>query len=224
MFGSGANHAIYAQFMAQSSLANCGKKVGLLRIAFYVMIRLLRLEMPLKATVHQQKFRSLPLNESALMAVFDIQEAKFWKCLYILLRSVFPALKLLRYCDANKPSMDKIFFLSHRTTQAIEKSLESLNDKKLFGSLTPDRNLMHGDINLDGADDSDDEEEVAFADSDDDDDDDTESNDEGTPSIRSFGRTVLFHWNRRRTKIEHEYATAGWALSVVKYGSMIVSG
>ena len=125
MFGSGANHAIYAQFMAQSSLSNRGKKVGLLRGAgtrmamwFYAMIRLLRLEMPLKATVHQQKFRSLTLNESARMAVMDIQEAKFWKCLYILLRSVFPALKLLRYCDANKPSMDKIFYLSHRTTEA----------------------------------------------------------------------------------------------------------
>ena len=222
MFGSGANHAIYAQFMAQSSLSNRGKKVGLLRGAgtrmamwFYAMIRLLRLEMPLKATVHQQKFRSLPLNESARMAVLDIQEAKFWKCLYILLRSVFPALKLLRYCDANKPSMDKIFFLLHRTTQAIEKSFDSLNDKELFGSLTPDRNLTHGDINLDGANDSDDEEEVAFADSDDD--DDTESNEEATPnnSIMSFGRTVLFHWNRRRKKIEHEYAITGWALSVV---------
>ncbi len=121
MFGSGANHAIYAQFMAQSSFANHGKKVGLLRGAgtrmamwFYAMIRLLCLEIPLKATLHQQKFRSLALNESARMAVMDIQDAKFWKCLYILLRAVFSALKLLRYCDANKPSMDKIFFLSHR--------------------------------------------------------------------------------------------------------------
>jgi hypothetical protein len=149
------------------------------------------------------------------MAVMDIQDAKFWKCLYILLCAVFPALKLLRYCDANKPSMDKIFFLSHRTTQAIEQSLDSLNDNTLFGSLACDRNLRQGDINVDGADDSDDGEEVGFADSDADDDDDTESNDDEAPSIRSFGRTVLFHWNRRRTKIEHEYAITGWALSVV---------
>ena len=49
MFGSGASHAIYAQFMAQSSLSNRGKKVGLHRGAgtrmamwFYAMIRLLR--------------------------------------------------------------------------------------------------------------------------------------------------------------------------------------
>ena len=223
MFGSGAIHTIYAQFMAQSSLTNQGKKVGLLRGAgtrmagwFFAMIRLLRLEMPLKATIHQQKFRSIAnLNESARMAVMDIQEPKFWKCLYILLQSVFPALKLLRYCDANKPSMDKIIFLSHRTTQAINKSLDSLNDKELFGSLTPDRNLTRGDINLDGANDSDDEVDVNFTDSDDD--DDTEESNEATPnnSAMSFGRTVLSHWNRRRKKIEHEYAIAGWALSVV---------
>ena len=125
------------------------------------------------------------------MAVLDIQEAKFWKSLIILLRSVFSALKLLRYCDANKPSMDKIFFLSHRMTQAIEKSFDSLNDKELFGSLTPDRNLTHGDINLDGANDSDDEEEVSFVDSEDD--EDTESN-EVTPnnSIMSFGQSLVF--------------------------------
>ena len=147
------------------------------------------------------------------MAILDIQEAKFWKYLYILLQSVFPALKLLCYCDANKPSMDKIYFLSHGTSLSIEKLIEFLNDKELFGSLTPDGNLTQGDINLDSADDSD-EEEVAFADSDNN--DGTENN-EGTPfnSIMSFGKTVLFHWNRRKKRIEHEYAIAGWALSVV---------
>ena len=47
VFGSGANHGIYAQFMAQSALSNSGRAVGLLRGAgtrmalwFYAMIRL----------------------------------------------------------------------------------------------------------------------------------------------------------------------------------------
>jgi hypothetical protein len=31
----------------------------------------------------------------------------------------------------------------------------------------------------------------------------------------SFGRTILFHWKKRKKRIEHEYAIAGWALSVV---------
>ena len=54
VFGSGANHAIYAQFMAQSSMANKGRKVGLLHGAgtrmalwFYAMMRVLRLRQAL---------------------------------------------------------------------------------------------------------------------------------------------------------------------------------
>jgi hypothetical protein len=148
VFGSGANHAIHAQFMFQSALANKGKKVGLLRGAgtrfaswFYAMIRLLRLKEPLKSTIHQQIFRDLTLNPSAKAAVNDIHDEKFWKSLYILLRSIFPALRALRYCDASKPSMDKIFFLSHRTTQAIEMSKAFLDDESLFGSIRMDHNL-----------------------------------------------------------------------------------
>ena len=115
VFGSGANHAIYALFMAQSALANRGRKVGLLRGAgtrmalwFYAMMRLLRLKQALMATIHQQKFTDLQLNETVAMAVQDIENPDFWKCLYVLLRAVFPALRLLRYCDKSKPAIDKI--------------------------------------------------------------------------------------------------------------------
>ncbi len=66
---------------------------------------------------------------------------KFWKCIYILLRAVFPALRLLRYCDKSHPVMDKMFFLSHRTTLALDKTEEVLNNKSLFGSLKSDSNL-----------------------------------------------------------------------------------
>ena len=52
----------------------------------------------------------------------DIENPDFWKCLYIILRAVFPALRLLRYCDKSKPAMDKIYYLSYRTTQALEQS------------------------------------------------------------------------------------------------------
>jgi len=38
--------------------------------------------------------------------------------------------------------MDKLFHLSHRTTVAIENSLEHLNDESLFGSLKIDQNLI----------------------------------------------------------------------------------
>ena len=141
VFGSGASHAIYAQFMAQSALANRGQKVCLIRGAgtrmalwFYSMMHLIRLQQPLKATIHQQKFLDLTLTNSAKGAVQDIKEDKFWKCMYILLRAMFPALRALRYCDSNTPCMDKLFHLSHRTTVAIKE--------RLFGSLKTDRNLI----------------------------------------------------------------------------------
>ncbi len=63
MFGSGASRAIYVQIMAQSTLANRGQKVCLIRGAgnqmalwFYAMIGLIHLQQPLKATIHKQIF------------------------------------------------------------------------------------------------------------------------------------------------------------------------
>ena len=84
------------------------------------MMRLIRLQQPLKATIHHQKFLDLTLTNSAKGAVQDIKEDNFWKCMHILLHAVFPVLRALRYCDSNMPCMDKLFHLSHRTTVAIE--------------------------------------------------------------------------------------------------------
>ncbi len=94
--------------------------------------------------IHQQKFLDLKSLKklSVKMAIQDIEDKKFWKCLYILLCSVFPALRALRFCNASRPVMDIIFFLSHRTTQAIERSQDFRNDLKLFGHLTMDNNLL----------------------------------------------------------------------------------
>ena len=126
VFGSGASHAIYAQFMAQSALANRGRKVCLIRGAgtrmalwFYAMMRLIRLQQPLKATIHQQKFLDLTQATSARGAVQDIKDKNFWKCMYILLCAVFPTLRALWYCDSNTPCMDELFHFSHRTTVTI---------------------------------------------------------------------------------------------------------
>jgi hypothetical protein len=105
-------------------------------------MHLLCLKGPLKSTIHQQKFHDLDLDSSAKAAVRDIEDDKLWKCMYILLCSNFPALRALCYCDASKPSMNKIFFLSHRTTQAIEMSKEILDDENLFGSIKTDANLI----------------------------------------------------------------------------------
>jgi hypothetical protein len=103
VFRLGANHGIYAQFMAQSAMANKGHTVNLLRGAgimalwFYAMVRLLRLQQPLAATIYQQKFVELNLNDSARAAVHDIKDDKFWRCIYVLLCAIFHDLRLLCY-------------------------------------------------------------------------------------------------------------------------------
>jgi hypothetical protein len=84
------------------------------------VVRLLNLRQPLAATIHQQKFVDLNLNDSVRAAEHDIKDNKFWKCIYLLLCAVFPVLRLLCYWDKSKPAMDKLFFLSHRTTLTLE--------------------------------------------------------------------------------------------------------
>ena len=125
VFGSGANHGIYAQFMAQSANANSGRTVGLLRGAgtrfaswFYAMIRLVRMKNPLLATIHQEKFRELDLNERARQAILDIQDRVFWRALYAILRATFPAIRVLRYCDSTSEEEKCPIFseMSHKYT------------------------------------------------------------------------------------------------------------
>jgi hypothetical protein len=224
--------------MAQSAMASKGCTVNLLRGAgtqmalwFYAMVRLLRLRQPLAATIHQQRFVDLNLNNSVRAAVHDIKNDKFWKCIYVLLCAVFSTLRLFCYCNKSKPAMDKIFFLSHWTTLALEKSEEFLNNRNLFGSLRSDSNLtQEGNIVLgEGGDISDEENDVyenAPPQSEEKSDHDEESIDKDaltqlsqvTPynSIMSLGCQVIWHWNKCKHRIEHEYAIAGWALCIME--------
>jgi hypothetical protein len=229
-----ANHAIHAQFMAQSSLYNKRRLISLLRGAgtrfgtwFYAMHHALHLKQALLATIHQQKFLDLESakKQSVRMAVQDIEDNKFWKCLYILLHSVIPALRALRFCNASRPVMDKIFFLSHRTTHAIEKSQEFLNNSNLFGALTMDSNLIaecnvilgsnDGDIRNEEADD------VVFKETPPTEDklsgkEDDDSNKGESVVTMLFRAAVCWNWCKRKTKIEHPYAIVDWALCVME--------
>ena len=139
VFSSGASHGIYAQFMEQSTQANKGRPITLLcgsgtrmGLWFYAMHRVLRLKKALLATIFQPKFTELKHTARCAQAVSDIENPSFWKAIYHILRAVFPCLRALRCCDKSEPCMDQIVFLAWRATKAIEKSIDSLNDKTLF--------------------------------------------------------------------------------------------
>jgi hypothetical protein len=103
---------------------------------FYAMLRLIRLQTALKATVNQVKFRELLKSVSSTVSirecVADLEDARFFKALYVLLRAVFPALRVLRYCDSNEPMMDKLYYLTHRATEALKKSVVFLDNDGVF--------------------------------------------------------------------------------------------
>ena len=208
VFGSGASHGIYAQFIQQSGVHNNGQRIGLLRGAgtrfatyFYAMMRLLRLQAPLLATIHQAIFSDLNLNDRVRSAVMDIEDKAFWKALYTLVRAVFPAIRALRYCDSNTPAMDKIFHLSYRTTCAIEHSCEKLNDADLFGPIHGDIDLEREQIEVFGHEVIPPAQNTTVAS----DDDDTVND----PVTFSLGNRILFEWEKRRNKLEHDYSIAG---------------
>ena len=61
------------------------------------------------------------------------------------------------------------------------------------------------------------EAEVDVEDEEEEEEEDGDVNDENgsTVTVEGLGGQVLKAWNKRRTKLEHEYAVAGWALSVL---------
>lgn len=113
---------------------------------FYAMMRVLRHKDTLKATIHTLKFRDLAKNDKVRGAVIDIENEVFFKALYILLRAVFPAIRALRFADSNEPMMDKIYFFSQRTMNALDKSIAFLNDAEVFGGFAKGDDTLSDEI------------------------------------------------------------------------------
>jgi hypothetical protein len=79
-----------------------------------------------------KQFHKLPKNDRICAAIFDISDQNYFKALYALLRAVFPTIRALRYCDKGEPSMDKIYYLTFRASEALKRSVDLLNDSSLF--------------------------------------------------------------------------------------------
>ncbi len=102
---------------------------------YYSMHQLLSQKRALRATIHSPTFKSYAHNSRVVLAIQDIEDKKFLKAIYCLLRAVSPALIALPYCDANYPAMDKIFYRAHRANDAILNPAMDLDDVDLFGPM-----------------------------------------------------------------------------------------
>ena len=137
VFGSGAIHEIYAQFLVQTAVHNKGKNIGLLcgsetRFAtwFYAMMRICTLRNALLVTVHQAMFKDLAKTDVVRAATVGIKDEQYFKAMYYVLRAVFPAIHALCFCDKEEPCLDKIYYLSKCAMDALSRS--KLNDTELF--------------------------------------------------------------------------------------------
>ncbi len=97
------------------------------------MHQLLSQTRALKATIHSPDFSSVAHYSSVILSIQDIEDEKFWKAIYCLLRAVFPALNDLLYWYSKYPAMDKIYYLAHRANDAIPNSAMDFDDVDLFG-------------------------------------------------------------------------------------------
>ena len=245
-------------------MRNQNRAIGLLRgsgtrmaLWFYALMRLLRMKDVLKATTAQLAFseavKSAGKNNSPKIkaAVMDIEDHSFFHDIYIILRAVYPALRALRYCDSNTPMMDKIYYLVHRTSESLRKSIDELDHEGRNGVQLLADGVMEAEL----ADELVQEAEEVFGGDNDsvvqdeggetleyvllfhshlclqlshyfafdyycrfNPDDDSDDDEEGTGIDRataSFGNILLLEWEKRKAKLEHDYAIAGWALSVM---------
>ena len=67
-----------------------------------------------------------------IRAASDVDDKLFWKRIFVLLRALFPLLKLLRRADSNHPNMDKICYYLNQTRLHLIKSKDDLMDENLF--------------------------------------------------------------------------------------------
>ena len=113
---------------------------------FYAMMRVLHHNDILKSTIHTLKFRDLMKNDKIRGAVMEIENEVFFKALYILLHTVFPAICTLCFTDSNKPIIDKIYVFSQRTETALEKSIVFLNDTEVIGAFAKGDDTLADEI------------------------------------------------------------------------------
>jgi hypothetical protein len=128
------------------------------------MHRALRCRTALEATVHSVAWTDLKRQKAFIhRAAEDVKDKLFWKRIFILLRALFPLLKLLRMADSNEPNMDKVVFYLNLTREHLIKSRADLSDKELFPTSFKISEEVVGDANYEDDEEEDDDVDLGGA-------------------------------------------------------------
>lgn len=162
-----------------------------------------------------------------------IKSERFWNYLQLFMRAIYPALLVLRLADSNKPCMDKLYHYVRRLDETLKKSKELLdtaeedvlneysrnkNDReaKMISYFLATSSTGDGVVDLKSRDedmDSDDENDVPTDEEDNDSFDEETSKNMLDDEYKTLGDKVIAFWKRRRPKLCHDLAMAGWLVS-----------
>ncbi len=131
VFGSGSMHLPHALFKDQSKKF-FRKEIGMIRPVetrfgyyFYALLRMFRLKQVLLSTIEMEKFENAKLKKKSFVVKY-ISSPSFWDGLEIILRCLYPLMKLLRLADTATPAMDKLKFMVHKVNMAVWMSREAM--------------------------------------------------------------------------------------------------
>ena len=154
----------------------------------------------------------MKLMTRAKACIRDIKNEKIFSACYAVAKVTYPNLKLLRYCDKSSPVMGVLYHLSLRTTAALQHHQETLSESGLFdlgveGDVQQERDEVYGadqEVYNEVVESIEEERERG-----------NDSN--GSEALNrqmSLHSRFMWEWEKRKIKIEHEYAMGGVALSV----------
>ena len=88
---------------------------------------------PLKDIIHGAPWSGLKDNKVIMVrAAANVDSDLYWRQLYVVLCTVFPALLALRLSNSNNATMDNIYYYVHKATLAIENNADDLENPSLF--------------------------------------------------------------------------------------------
>ena len=127
LFGSGIYHKHHSIFKPKSyefHNRNIGLFSGNGTITARHLIgihRYLRTRKALLVTVYSDEFNTISLNSKLSKVVSYIQDNKACERIYVLLKILFPCIRVLCLADSNNAGMDKVFYYSRMTKISIIK-------------------------------------------------------------------------------------------------------
>ena len=97
----------------------------------------------LQDTTSSAYFISLPTNNKFDKSVRYIPDNNSWERCYVLLKILFPRLRVLRLADSNCAGMEKVYYYLRMTKQCIEKKTSDIDHQKPFPDMLSPANTWN---------------------------------------------------------------------------------